>query len=143
MASPMTLPQEVQPKRPGVNFFYRPIPEESAEILNGYLDAVIVTINPTWLKHVMDAYKGPVVYRVYGQPSSLSQELASNGAIAAISQRDDFWFCPHSTHTLDIEDQWLLDRMRVVPYCLTTDVLSLQDTWKCDPAAPDPIIGLL
>src|SRR3546814_2057240 len=33
--------------------------------------------------------------------------------------------------------------MRVVPYCLTPDVLSLNDTWKCDTAEPEPIIGLL
>jgi len=140
-ASPTTLPREVHRKLSRANFFYRPIPEEIAEILNEYFDAVIVTINPTWLKYFMDAYQGPIIYRVYGQPYSLSQELANNGAIARISQRDNFWFCPHSAHTLDIEDPWLLDRIRVVPYCLTPDVLSLKDTWE--PGAADPVIGLL
>src|SRR3546814_18198461 len=78
MASPTTLPQEVHRKLSGVNFFYRPIPEEIAEILNEYFDAVIVTINPTWLKHVMDAYKGPVVYRVYrSEERSVGKECVS------------------------------------------------------------------
>ena len=128
-AGPTTLPEKIQRKLSATNFFYQPIPEEIAEILNEYFDAVIVTINPVWLKYFMDAYKGPVIYRVYGQPNSLGQDLANNGAIARISERDNFWFCPHTEHTLDIEDDWILERMRIVPYCLTQDVIELKNSW--------------
>jgi len=136
-----TLPNEVLKKLSETNFFYQSISEEIAEILNEFFDAAIVTINPTWLMHFMDAYKGPVIYRVYGQPYSLSQELTNNLTFAKINERDNFWFCPHSEYTLDIEDGWLLERMRIVPYCLTQDIVELKDEWKFKPS--DSTIGLL
>lgn len=140
-AAPTTLPEDVHLKLSTTNFFYQPISGEIAEILNEYFDAAIVTINPTWLKHFMAAYRGPVIYRVYGQPNSLAQELANNGAIASISDRENFWFCPHSEYTLDIEDEWLLERMRIVPYCLTPDVFPLKDQWTFN--AENSTVGLL
>lgn len=140
-AAPTTLPADVHLKLSKTNFFYQTISGEIAEILNEYFDAAIVTINPTWLKHFMDAYKGPVIYRVYGQPQSLAQELTDNETIVSISDRENFWFCPHSAHTLDIEEAWLLERMRVVPYCITQDAFSLRDNWSFN--AKVSTIGLL
>lgn len=140
-AAPTTLPEDVHLKLSTTNFFYQPIPGEIAEILNEYFDAVIVTINPSWLKHFMDAYKGRVIYRVYGQPYSLTQELTNNGAVIGIFDRENFWFCPHTEYTLDIEDDLLLERMRIVPYCLTQDVFPLKDQWAFN--AEDSAVGLL
>lgn len=139
-AGPTTLPADVHLKLSTTNFFYQPISAEIAEILNEYFDAAIVTINPSWLNHFMAAYKGPVIYRVYGQPYSLTQELTNNGAIIGISERENFWFCPHTEHTLDIEDEWLIERMRIVPYCLTQDVISLKDHWTF--STEDSTVGL-
>lgn len=140
-ASPTSLPEEVYLKLNATNFFYQPISGEIAEILNEYFDAVIVTINPSWLKHLMNAYKGPVIFRTYGQPSSLSQELIRNGAFISIFDRENFWFCPHSEYTLDIEDDLLLERMQIVPYCLTPDVFLIKDQWAFN--ASGAKIGLL
>lgn len=124
-----TLPPEVLSTLSRTNFFYASIPPQVGELLNAFFDVAIVTINPMWLKNFMAVFKGRVIYRTYGQPHSLSNELQNSRAISLISERDDFWFVPHTQKTLDIEDSWLIDRMRVVPYCITEDVVSLNDRW--------------
>ncbi len=138
---PCTLPKEVREVLAKVNFFYDKIPNEAAELLNTYFDLVIVTINPSWLHNLLSVYHGAVIYRVYGQPYSLSQELLNNETFELISEREDFWFCPHSDKVLNIEDNWLQERMRIIPYCITDDVVSIENTWQYSTDRQD--MGLL
>eukprot|EP00435_Cladocopium_sp_Y103_P077034 s1_g773.t1 len=127
-----TLPAEALDVLRKTNFFYDKIPGEAAEILNEYFDAAIVTINPLWLANFLEAYHGKVIYRVYGQPYSLSVELLNLDAFPRVVERENFWFSPHTTHTLDIEDDWLLTHTKVVPYCLPQDIVDERDTWNLD-----------
>lgn len=136
-----SLPKEALEILARTNFFYDEIPPDAAEVLNAYFDAAIITINPLWLVHFLKAYHGRVVYRTYGQPYSLSDELINLGALPLITERNDFWFMPHSEKVADIEDDWLRSRMMIVPYCLTQDVVDLRDTWAIGASVPE--LGLL
>jgi glycosyltransferase involved in cell wall biosynthesis len=136
-----TLPAEALAILSTTNFFYEEIPPVAAEILNTYFETVIVTINPQWLKNILAVYQGRVIYRTYGQPHSLSHELLNNGAFRSIVERDNFWFSPHSTKVLDMEEDWLCSRMNVIPYCLTSDIVSLRDTWSYKESSDE--VGLL
>lgn len=135
------LPKEALEILERTNFFYDEIPPQAAEVLNAYFDAAIVTINPLWLVHFLKAYHGRVIYRTYGQPYSLSDELINLGGLALITERNDFWFMPHSEKVVDIEDDWLRSRMMTVPYCLPQDVVDLRDTWDIGGSVPE--LGLL
>jgi glycosyltransferase involved in cell wall biosynthesis len=136
-----SLPKEALDILARTNFFYDEIPPEAEEVLNAYFDAAIVTINPLWLVHVLKVYHGRVIYRTYGQPYSLSDELVNLGGLPLITERDDFWFMPHSEKVTGIEDDWLRSRMMIVPYCLTQDVVDLRDTWDIGASVPE--LGLL
>ncbi|MDX8524476.1 glycosyltransferase family 4 protein [Mesorhizobium sp. MSK_1335] len=132
-----SLPKEALRILAGTNFFYDEIPPDAAEVLNAYFEAAIVTINPLWLVHFLKAYRGRVIYRTYGQPYSLANELINIGGLPLITERNDFWFMPHSEKVAGIEDEWLRSRMMVVPYCLTKDVTDLRDTWNTEAAVPE------
>ncbi|WP_192244049.1 glycosyltransferase [Mesorhizobium silamurunense] len=136
-----SLPKEALDILARTNFFYDEIPLEVADVLNAYFDAAIVTINTLWLTHFLKAYHGRVIYRTYGQPYSLSDELTNLGALPLVTERNDFWFLPHSEKVIDIEDDWLRSRMMIVPYCLTQDVVDLRDTWDIEASVPE--LGLL
>lgn len=136
-----SLPKEALEILARTNFFYKAIPPDAAEILNAYFDAVVVTINPFWLVRFLEAYRGRIIYRTFGQPFSLSQELIDLGGLPLIIERDDFWFMPHSEKVAAIEDDWLRSRMMVVPYCVTQDVVDLRDTWAHEVSGPE--MGLL
>lgn len=57
-----TLPKDVFDKLSKTRFFYNSHSEETAEILNEYFDAVVVTINPDWLKEMLAVYEGPLIF---------------------------------------------------------------------------------
>ncbi len=125
-----TLPQEIITILAKTNFFYVAISPEIGEILNHYFGTVIVTINPQWLKNILEVYHGKLIYRVYGQPYVLSEYFTKHYVLDLITEREDFWFCPHHEKTLLIEAQWLKRlNVQVIPYCLTGDVIDLQDSW--------------
>lgn len=136
-----SLPIEVLKKLSSTNFYYAKISDDVAEILNEFFDIVIVTINPGWLNSILSAFKGPIIFRTFGQPYSLSSELINIGAIYKILDRENFWFSPHSSLTIEIEDDWLIDRMKIVPYSLAPDIFNHQDTWRYDEKSK--VIGLL
>ncbi len=136
-----TLEPEIIEKLASTNFFYEPLSSEIGRILEAYFDLVIVTINQGWLHEILLVYDGPLIYRVFGQPYNLSRELTKNGTIKLITSRRDFWFCPHHEHTVQDEEPWLTQNMHIIPYCLSRDVVDLQDTWQFEKTASE--IGLL
>ncbi|MCZ8186550.1 MAG: glycosyltransferase family 4 protein [Beijerinckiaceae bacterium] len=127
---PTTLPREVFETLSRHNFFYNSVPEPIAELLNTYFDTVVVTINPDWLTEILKVYKGRLIYRTYGQPYPLSEYLWNNGAGRLILDRPDFLFMPFHARSVDLEHDWLLDRMRVVPYQIDDDILDLAGTYE-------------
>lgn len=125
-----TLPSEAIAILSKTNFFYAKIPAAAAEILNHYFETAIVTIHPGWLKNFLQVYHGRVIYRVYGQIYQLSQYLADYRVLDLITEREDFWFCPHHEKTLLIEDPWLSRlKTRIIPYCLSDDIIARKDHW--------------
>jgi glycosyltransferase involved in cell wall biosynthesis len=124
-----TLPKAVFDELAAYNFFYNPVSERIADILNEYFDAIVVTINPDWLKEILSVYRGRVIYRTYGQVGSLSDYLWANGCGKNILERDNFWFVPHATEVAEGEQAWLQERMKVVPYTLPLDIFAYRDTW--------------
>jgi glycosyltransferase involved in cell wall biosynthesis len=125
-----TLPQEIIAVLAKTNFFYDAISPEIGEILNQYFGTVIVTINLNWLKNILRVYHGKLIYRVYGQPYALSRDFTKHYVLDLITEREDFWFCPHHEKTLLIEDEWIKRlNIRIIPYCVTDDVIALQDSW--------------
>jgi glycosyltransferase involved in cell wall biosynthesis len=125
-----SLPPSVIKQLSKYNFFYNPITANIADIINHYFDAMVVTINPTWLADVLRVFDGPVVYRTYGSPYCISAELENTGAAALILNRDNFWYMPHAAETTSHEHKWLGERSKVVPYCLTEDVIALENYWS-------------
>jgi glycosyltransferase involved in cell wall biosynthesis len=130
-----TLPMSVLRELSSTNFFYNDASSNIADILSSYFDAVVVTINPTWLRTILQSYQGPIIFRTYGQAFNISREC-DNLAISHTLQRlRSFAFMPHTALTLDDEDQWLKERALAIPYCLTDDVFGYQDSWRSETAA--------
>lgn len=125
-----TLPPEAIATLSATNFYYNRISPEVAEILNYYFDIAIITINPVWLKNFLKAYHGKTIYRVYGQHYRLSEYIVNNKILDLISEREDFWFCPHHKEALHTEDLWLKRfKIRIIPYCLSDDIIALENHW--------------
>jgi glycosyltransferase involved in cell wall biosynthesis len=140
--SDSTLPPEIIAILAKTNFFYSAISPAIGEILNQYFGTVIVTINPNWLESILKVYHGKLIYRVYGQPYNLSEYFSNNYTLDLISDRENFWFCPHHEKALLIEAQWIKRlNIRVIPYCLTDEVIALQDSW--DRLASHNTMGLM
>jgi glycosyltransferase involved in cell wall biosynthesis len=127
---PTSLPPDVFETLSKHNFFYNPVPEPIAELLNAYFDTVIVTINPDWLTEILKVYKGRLIYRTYGQTYPLSEYLWNNGAGRLISERPYFLFMPFHERSVDLEHSWLQQRMKVVPYQIDDDILDLAGTYE-------------
>ena len=125
-----TLPPEVFQRLSRYNFFYNAIEPAIAELLNEYFDGVVVTIVARWAGEVLRAYKGPCVFRAYGQTSFLSSDFDALRARGLIEERDNFYFCPHSDETLEGEADWLRSRSQVVPYCLASEVIDWRGRWN-------------
>ncbi|WP_342220623.1 glycosyltransferase family 4 protein [Rickettsiella endosymbiont of Miltochrista miniata] len=140
-----TLPKEVISILSKTNFFYDSISSEIGEILNQYFEVAIITIDPNWLKNFLLVYHGKVIYRVYGQPYALSNYLADNRILDLITERENFWFCPHNEEVLRIEDSWIKYlNTRIIPYCISDDVMKLKDLWRFqDINAPEYSMGLM
>ncbi len=133
-----TLPPEVFDELSKYNFFYNRISPRVAQLLNEYFGTVIVTISPTWLETMLEAYRGRIIYRVYGQPGSLSDVLWSMRLFRSIQEREDFHFVPHAEEAVSDEHAWLRQRMTVVPYTLPLDVFQHEGTWsECESHVPE------
>lgn len=118
-----TLPPGVFRRLLEYDFFYRPIQEDIAELLNAYFDAAIVTINPDWLFSFLDAYGGPVVYRIYGQPYSLSEHCTANGRWTTLLTRPNFSIVPFANESVEREQPWFRELcVEAVPYQIPDDV---------------------
>jgi len=118
-----SLPEDVFRKLISFNFFYNEITEEISEILNFYFDAVIVTINPDWLLAVLEAYEGPVLYRTYGQPYSLSEHFNARGAWETMTTRENLHVIPFAAETIEHEQEWFRQLCtEPVPYQIPDDV---------------------
>jgi hypothetical protein len=124
-----TLPPEVFQKLSRYNFFYNSISPEMAELLDEYFGTVVVTISPGWLQSVLDSYHGRVIYRVYGQPGTLSEAIWNMKLFRSIQERENFYFVPHAAEAIRDEHAWLKTRMSVVPYTLPLDVFKHENTW--------------
>lgn len=124
-----TLPESVQRTLSRSNFFYTPVPEDVKSLFNKYFDAVVVTIVARWAVEMLRVFDGPVVFRTYGQTSTISEDLHSIGARRIIEEHPGFQFCPHAQETLDYEEDWLKRRATVIPYCLDDEVFTLKGSW--------------
>lgn len=130
---PSTLPLEVFHTLMQFNFFHvrGSYPPQIKALLNAHFDVAIVTINADWLKTFLDAYDGRVIYRIYGQPYSLSDHMASIGLPKVIFSRPDFTIVPFSSESIEYEHAWF-KRLCVdhVPYQIPDDVFGLSGQWK-------------
>jgi glycosyltransferase involved in cell wall biosynthesis len=142
-SSGSTLPLEALTILAKTNFFTSFIPQLAAEILNQYFGTILVFSNQIWLKNILEVYRGKIIYRVHGQPYSLSQDLVNHSILDLIIERENFWFCPHHEKALLIEDLWLTRlNTRIIPCCLPNDIIRLQDTWEFKESY-DTCIGLI
>lgn len=142
-SSGSTLPLEALTILAKTNFFASFIPQLAAEILNQYFGTILVVGNQIWLKNILEVYRGKIIYRVHGQPYSLSQDLVNHSILDLIIERENFWFCPHHEKALLIEDLWLTRlNTRIIPCCLPNDIIRLQDTWEFKESY-DTCIGLI
>jgi len=137
-----SLPSLILQQLSSYNFFYNPISKKIAKILNKYFDAIIVTINPSWLLEVCKVFNGKIIYRTYGSPYCISEELNNIGADITILERNNFWYVPHAEETLQYEHKWLQERVKIIPYCITNDVIKKENTWKNGISQKKPEIAL-
>ena len=127
---PTTLPNEIFETLLNYNFFYNKITPEISEILNTFFDHAIVTISALWLQSFMEAYDGPIIYRVYGQPYSLSEKIIEFGFWEKLIARDNFCVVPFAAETLDREHAWFTALCEeAVPYQLADDVFTYTGIW--------------
>lgn len=125
-----TLPPEVFSELISYDFFYKPIEPRIAALLNEYFDAAICTINADWLKAFIDAYQGPVIYRVYGQHFSLSEKMVEIGLWEKVMTRADFSIVPFAAESIEREQNWFLDLCHtIVPYQIPDDVFDVSGSW--------------
>lgn len=131
---PSTLPREVFEQLARCNFFYKEISQKIIDLLNQYFYAVVVTIHPTWLYHLIQGFKGKIIYRTYGQFGHVSAALnmPDTRCVKKIVEHNDFWFLPHANEAITYEHTWLKERAIAVPYTLTEDIFPFQDTWSGD-----------
>ncbi|WP_156922505.1 glycosyltransferase [Azorhizobium doebereinerae] len=127
---PTTLPKEIFDELLGYNFFYNAVSPRIAEILNTYFDAAIVTISADWLNAFLGAYRGPVVYRIYGQHFVLSNRILELGLWEKLIARDSFSIVPFAAETLDREHDWFTALCHeIVPYQIPDDVFAFSGSW--------------
>lgn len=127
---PTTLPKDVFDELLGYNFFYNAVSPRISEILNTYFDAAIVTISADWLNAFLGAYRGPVVYRIYGQHFVLSNRILELGLWEKLIARDNFSIVPFAAETLDREHDWFVALCHeIVPYQIPDDVFAFSGSW--------------
>ena len=124
-----TLPTEIFNTLACTNFFYASLDENIFSILNEYFDAVIVTIAPIWLESIIKGFRGKIIYRVYGQSHSITNEFINRNLRRYVEGNKDFIFMPHASEAVSAEENWFRENEFVVPYCLTDDVFGYQDSW--------------
>jgi glycosyltransferase involved in cell wall biosynthesis len=135
---PTTLPTEIFNKLMRHDFFYTEVPPSIAEILNAYFDCVIVTINSDWLKSILNAFSGQVVYRIYGQHFSLSERIVEIGLWDTLMSRDGFSIVPFAEESVEREQRWFLDLCsHIVPYQIPDDVFAISNTWATQMHRPE------
>lgn len=125
-----TLPPEVFHELSQYNFFYNRISPRVAELLNEHFGTVIVTSNPVWLHSILAAFRGRIIYRVFGQASLESDTLCNMQLFRSIQEHDDFHFVPHAEEAVSDDHAWLRTRMTVVPYTIPLDVFEHEGTWS-------------
>ncbi len=131
---PSTLPPEIFAELLTYNFFYNEITPRIFEILNQYFDGAVVTLNADWLKAFLVGYEGPVVYRVYGQHSPLSETLIHNGLWRTVIERPNFSIMPFCRESIEDEHRWCVDLCtHVVPYQIPDDVFERTGAWRQTP----------
>lgn len=124
-----TLPKDVFDTLANTNFFYTKLSDEICEILNEYFDAIIVTIAPVWLEPIVKGYNGCIIYRVYGQAHSITDEFVGRDMQKHVENNEKFFFLPHAAEAVVEEAQFFRHNEFVVPYCLVNDVFGYQDSW--------------
>jgi FkbM family methyltransferase len=125
-----SLPGDIFNKLASTNFFYTALDAEIYSILNEYFDAVIVTIAPIWLEPIVKGYRGKIIYRVYGQAHSLTNEFLIRDMRRFVEGNENFIFMPHASEAVLSEENWFRENELVVPYCLTDDIFGHQDSWS-------------
>jgi len=139
---PTTLPLEVFETLLAYDFFYRPIEDHIAEIIRDYFDVVIVTINSMWLKHLLEVFEGPVIYRVYGQHFSLSESLIEVGLWEHVMARTNFAIVPFAAESVENEHRWFLEKCsEPVPYQIPDDVFEYAH-WRAEDCRPEIGVSL-
>ena len=128
-SNPTTLPPEICQILANTNFFYEPISLKISKIINEYFDVCIVTISPTWLMHLSNAFKGKLIFRTYGQPYQLTVEFETLGITSKLLNRKEFYYLPHSRKSLESEHEWIKSRAIEVPYWIEEDVFELENSW--------------
>jgi hypothetical protein len=74
-----TLPRDVFDKLATTKVFHEKLDESVQSILNEYLGSVVLTINPMWLKAILERYSSLVICRLHGHSDSLLVEVRNRG----------------------------------------------------------------
>jgi glycosyltransferase involved in cell wall biosynthesis len=139
--NPSTLPESIIQTLNQTNFFYDKLSKEIADLINEYFDICIVTISPNWLKNVALVFKGKLIFRTYGQPYLITTEFDTIGLTSELINRSNFYFIPHSLHSIESEHSWLVKKAIEVPYWLEDDVFNQEYKWSAKQTSR--FIGLL
>lgn len=140
---PTTLPKAVFAELMAHDFFYTKVPPHIAELLNAYFDVAIVTINIDWLLAFMEGFKGRVIYRIYGQPYSLSDEVLNRGRWLDLVERDGLSIVPFAAESVRNEQRWFLDLCpAIVPYQIPDDTFKLSGSWADQPHRKEIAVSL-
>jgi len=140
---PTTLPRDVFETLLAHDFFYTQTPDNIAELLNEYFSTIIVTINPDWLLSILKAYRGRVIWRIYGQHYILSDHIASRDGWEALVSRDNFHIVPFAAESIEREHRWFVDRCtEIVPYQIADDVFEYSGCWESHAHRPEIAVSI-
>ena len=130
-----TLPNWVLERLNRHNFYEEGVPNEIAEILNGYFGTVVVTSYFPPLRDLVRNYRGRILVRVFGreQPHNYSEYFTYMGQgdfwrhAWAVQHR--LWFTPCYDSIAPIEEKFLRDRTVILPLALPDRILRAENRW--------------
>src|SRR5690242_1170048 len=83
---PTTLEPLVHDRLVETDLYFRPIEPETFDLLNRHFDAAIVTIQARWVAELLRGFTGKIVYRTYGDSTTVSEQLWRLGAFRALTR---------------------------------------------------------
>jgi len=138
---PTTLDPAVHARLAQADLYFTPIDPEMFGLLNEHFATAVVAIQGRWVAELLRGFTGKIVYRTYGDSTTVSDLLWRLGAFRALIQRRNYWFVPFASEYARQEHSWVRGREVVAPYCIDAPIAGALDSWRPDRSAPEVMLS--